>query len=284
MFYKAKLKGKMMEAVLEKYVDNEVKLDELDFPYDEKMDNQAYEKELKTLQIELLKLQRWVKEEKKRILIIVEGRDAAGKGGCIKRFMEHLNPRGAKVVALEKPTEVERSQWYFQRYFKHLPSGGEITLLDRSWYNRAGVERVMGFCSNSEYVQFLHQTPIIEQMLVEDGILLFKFWFSVSREMQLSRFASRQQDPLKQWKLSPIDVQSLDKWEEYTKAKEAMFLHTHKQQTPWTLIRSDDKKRARLNMIRAVLSEIEYTGKDLQVANNVNQKIVSSGEDVLDGV
>lgn len=255
-------------------------LSDLGYPYPEKLDTEEYETIIRQLQIELIKMQRWIKESGQRLLILFEGRDAAGKGGTIKRFTEHLNPRGARAVALEKPDERELSQWYFQRYFKHLPSAGEITLFDRSWYNRAGVERVMGFCSQTQYVDFLHQVPMIEQMLVEDGILLFKLWFSVSREMQLARFASRAQDPLKQWKLSPVDRASLDKWDDYTLAKEAMFLHTHKQQTPWTIVRSDDKKRARINAIAHVLANIDYDDKDSSIVK-VDKKIVYSGKKVF---
>lgn len=261
----------------------DIELSDLGYPYPEKLDNDVYENALRDLQIEMIKLQRWVKETGARVLIIFEGRDAAGKGGTIKRFTEHLNPRGARVVALEKPDTREQSQWYFQRYLKHLPSAGEIVLFDRSWYNRAGVERVMEFCTQQEYVEFLHQVPMIEQMLVEDGILFFKLWFSVSREMQLSRFQKRETDPLKQWKLSPIDRASLDKWDDYTKAKEAMFLHTHKAQTPWTVIKSDDKRRARLNAMAHVLSNIKYTDKEKKVVDaQLDGNIVSCGKSVFD--
>lgn len=258
-------------------------LTDMGYPYPERLDNKIYENSLRDLQIEMIKLQRWVKETGARVLIIFEGRDAAGKGGTIKRFTEHLNPRGARVVALEKPDERETTQWYFQRYIKHLPAAGEIVLFDRSWYNRAGVERVMDFCTQQEYVEFLHQVPMIEQMLVEDGILFFKLWFSVSRDMQLSRFKKRETDPLKHWKLSPIDRASLDKWDDYTKAKEAMFLHTHKAQTPWTVIKSDDKRRARLNTIAHVLSNIKYTDKDKKVVDaQLDSNIVSCGKSVFD--
>jgi polyphosphate kinase 2 len=203
-----------------------------------------------------------VKETGQKVVILFEGRDAAGKGGTIKRFMEHLNPRGARVVALEKPTETERGQWYFQRYVQHLPTAGEIVLFDRSWYNRAGVERVMGFCTNDEYLEFMRQAPEFERNLVRSGIHLIKFWFSVSREEQRRRFKERQVHPLKQWKLSPIDLASLDKWEDYTKAKEAMFFYTDTADAPWTVIKSDDKKRARLNAMRYVLHKLPYTNKD----------------------
>lgn len=230
-------------------------------PYGERLSRAQYEREKQSLQIELLKLQNWVRETGEKIVILFEGRDAAGKGGTIKRFMEHLNPRGAHVVALEKPSEKERTQWYFQRYIQHLPAAGEMVFFDRSWYNRAGVERVMGFCSTEEYMEFMRTVPELERMLVRSGIRLFKFWFSVSREEQLRRFQSRQIDPLKQWKLSPIDLASLDKWDDYTDAKETMFHYTHHSDAPWTVIRSDDKKRARLNAMRFVLNQFDYRHK-----------------------
>lgn len=252
-----------------------------DYPYAKKMTRVEYEAQKRLLQIELLKLQRWIKDEGERIVIIFEGRDAAGKGGAIKRMMEHLNPRGAHVVALEKPSERERTQWYFQRYIQHLPAAGEIVLFDRSWYNRAGVERVMGFCSQEEYVQFLHQTPVFEQMLIDSGIRLFKFWFSVSRQEQYRRFMSRRGDPLKQWKLSPVDLASLDKWEDYSRAKEAMLMHTHKSLTPWTVIKSDDKKRARLAAMKLLLTSMPYTNKNEKVVTEADPLIVSSAAEVL---
>ena len=230
-------------------------------PYGERLSREQYEREKQSLQIELLKLQSWVKETGQKIVIVFEGRDAAGKGGTIKRFMEHLNPRGAHVVALEKPTDTERTQWYFQRYIQHLPAAGEIVFFDRSWYNRAGVERVMGFCSEAEYQEFLATVPELEKMLVRSGIRLFKLWFSVSRHEQLQRFQNRQVDPLKQWKLSPIDLASLDKWDDYTQAKEAMFRCTDHPDAPWMVVRSDDKKRARLNAMRLVLSQLDYWHK-----------------------
>jgi polyphosphate kinase 2 len=226
------------------------------------------------LQIELLKVQRWVKEERERIVVLFEGRDAAGKGGTIKRFMEHLNPRGATVVALEKPTEHERGQWYFQRYVARLPSAGEIVLLDRSWYNRAGVEHVMNFCEPAEHLEFLRQTPVLERMLVNSGLRLFKFWFSVSREEQRRRFLERQSDPLKQWKLSPIDLASLDKWDDYTRAKEVMFLHSDTSDAPWTVVKSDCKKRARLNAMRYLLQRLPYAGKDVAAIGSVDTLLV----------
>jgi polyphosphate kinase 2 len=232
------------------------------YPYRNLMSRKAYEKQKYRLQVELLKLQAWVKETGQRLVILFEGRDAAGKGGTIKRFMEHLNPRGARVVALEKPSELELGQWYFQRYIQHLPTAGEIVLFDRSWYNRAGVERVMGFCRNDEYNEFMRQVPEFERNLVRSGIHLIKFWFSVSRDEQRRRFKERESHPLKQWKLSPIDLASLDKWDDYTKAKEAMFFYTDTADAPWTVVKSDCKKRARLNALRYVLHRTSYTNKD----------------------
>jgi len=232
------------------------------YPYKNLLSRKRYEGQKYDLQVELLKLQAWVKETGQRVVILFEGRDAAGKGGTIKRVMEHLNPRGARVVALEKPSEVERGQWYFQRYVQHLPTAGEIVLFDRSWYNRAGVERVMGFCSDDEYQEFMRQAPLLERQLVRSGVHLIKFWFSVSREEQRRRFKERELHPLKQWKLSPVDLASLDKWEEYTKAKEAMFFETDTADAPWTVIKSDCKKRARLNAMRYVLHRLPYTNKD----------------------
>jgi polyphosphate kinase 2 len=233
------------------------------YPYKNLMSRKSYERQKYRLQVELLKLQAWVKETGQKVVILFEGRDAAGKGGTIKRFMEHLNPRGAHVVALEKPSDTERGQWYFQRYVQHLPTAGEIALFDRSWYNRAGVERVMGFCNQDEYLEFMRQAPEFERNLVRSGVHLIKFWFSVSREEQRRRFKEREVHPLKQWKLSPIDLASLDKWDEYTKAKESMFFYTDTADSPWTVIKSDDKKRARLNAMRYVLHRLPYANKDV---------------------
>ncbi|MCK9258841.1 MAG: polyphosphate kinase 2 [Azoarcus sp.] len=233
------------------------------YPYKNLMSRRNYEKQKYRLQVELLKLQAWVKETGQRVVILFEGRDAAGKGGTIKRYMEHLNPRGARVVALEKPSELERGQWYFQRYIQHLPTAGEIVLFDRSWYNRAGVERVMSFCTDDEYSEFMRQVPEFERNLVRSGIHLIKFWFSVSREEQRRRFKERESHPLKQWKLSPIDLASLDKWDDYTKAKEAMFFYTDTADAPWTVVKSDCKKRARLNAMRYVLHKLPYSNKDI---------------------
>src|ERR1022692_1860932 len=231
------------------------------FPYPERLGKKSYAAAKRDLQIELLKLQRSVKQEQQRVVILFEGRDAAGKGGTIRRFTENLNPRGARVVALEKPTEKERGAWYLQRYIPHLPAPGEIVLFDRSWYNRAGVERVMGFCTPQEYADFLTDAPEFESMLLRDGIILIKFWFSVSRGEQLSRFIRRQTDPLKQWKLSPVDLASLDKWDQYTQAKEIMF-------------RCTDQRRARLGALRNVLSLIPYTGRDDRVVGHPDPLIV----------
>ena len=233
------------------------------YPYKNLMSRKSYERQKYRLQVELLKLQAWVKETGQKVVILFEGRDAAGKGGTIKRLMEHLNPRGAHVVALEKPSDIERGQWYFQRYVQHLPTAGEIALFDRSWYNRAGVERVMGFCNQEEYLEFMRQAPEFERNLVRSGVHLIKFWFSVSREEQRRRFKEREVHPLKQWKLSPIDLASLDKWDDYTKAKESMFFYTDTADSPWTVIKSDDKKRARLNAMRYVLHRLPYTNKDV---------------------
>lgn len=244
------------------------------YPYRFKMLRRDYERQKFILQTELLKLQSWVKDARQRVVILFEGRDAAGKGGAIKRFMEHLNPRGARVVALEKPNEVERGQWYFQRYVRHLPTVGEIVLFDRSWYNRAGVERVMGFCNEEEYREFLRQVPEFERNLVRSGTHLIKFWFSVSRQEQNRRFRERNVHPLKQWKLSPVDLASLDKWDDYTQAKEAMFFHTDTADSPWTVIKSDDKKRARLNAMRYVLHAMPYKDKDGERIGRVDDLLV----------
>ncbi|MGA7203642.1 MAG: polyphosphate kinase 2 [Specibacter sp.] len=232
------------------------------YPYDSRLDREIYELQKRLLQIELLKLQQWIKATGRRVVILFEGRDAAGKGGTIKRFTEHLNPRGARVVALEKPSERESSQWYFQRYVAHLPSSGEMVLFDRSWYNRTGVERVMGFCTPAQYEEFVRQAPVFEKMLVNDGITVIKFWFSVTQAEQRTRFVIRQVDPVRQWKLSPMDLASLDKWDAYTAAKERMLKRTDTRHAPWTVVKSNDKKRARLAAMRHVLSLFDYTGKD----------------------
>ena len=252
------------------------------YPYKNLMQRRNYERQKYRLQVELLKLQAWVKETGQKVVILFEGRDAAGKGGTIKRFMEHLNPRGARVVALEKPTDFERGQWYFQRYVQHLPTSGEIVLFDRSWYNRAGVERVMGFCSDQEYAEFVRQAPEFERMLVRNGTHLIKFWFSVSQEEQRRRFGERKVHPLKQWKLSPIDMASLDKWDDYTRAKEAMFFHTDTADAPWTVIKSNCKKRARLNALRYILHKLPYANKDTARIGNLDPLIVGRANVVFE--
>ena len=245
-----------------------------DYPYEERMEREEYDHLKRGLQVELLKLQYWVRDTGARLVVIFEGRDAAGKGSTIKRFKEHLNPRAARVVALDVPTERERHQWYFQRYVAQLPTAGEIVLFDRSWYNRAGVEKVMGFCTEEQYELFLRQVPEYERLLIEDGIDLTKFWFSVTPGEQRTRFAIRQIDPVRQWKLSPTDIALLDKWDEYTKAKAVMFQRTDSAHAPWTVVRSNDKKRARIEAMRCLLSEIDYEDKDPEVVGHPDPKIV----------
>ena len=252
-----------------------------DYPYETRMTREEYELEKYRLQIELLKLQYWGEDTGQRHIIVFEGRDAAGKGGTIKRFTEHMNPRTARVVALNKPSDRELGQWYFQRYIQHFPTAGEIVLFDRSWYNRSGVERVMGFATDEQYRRFMNQVPLFEKMLVDDGIHLTKFWFSVTQTEQRTRFAIRQIDPVRQWKLSPMDLESLDRWEAYTEAKEAMFLHTDTDHAPWISIRSNDKKRARLNAMRYFLSQFEYEGKDHEVVGTPDPLIVRRGRDAV---
>jgi polyphosphate kinase 2 len=252
------------------------------YPYPKQMKNAEYLEEIELLQIQLVKMQAWVKEVGERVVLLFEGRDAAGKGGTIQRFTENLNPRGAKVVALAKPSDTERGQWYFQRYIERLPTKGEIVFFDRSWYNRAGVEHVMGFCTPHEYLEFMRQTPEFERMMVRSGIRLYKFWFSVSREEQLRRFLGRAKDPLKQWKLSPMDVESLGRWESYTKAKEAMLFYTDTADAPWTIVRSDDKKRARLNAIKHILHTIPYAGKDKDVVTAPDARVVGSAKAIYE--
>ena len=248
------------------------------YPYDTRMDRDEYEVEKYRLQVELLKFQYWLEDHDQKAIIIFEGRDAAGKGGTIKRFTEHLNPRTARVVALNKPSDRERGQWYFQRYIQYLPTAGEMVLFDRSWYNRAGVERVMGFATPEQYETFMNQVPYFERMLVDSGIHVTKFWFSVSQKEQRTRFAIRQLDPVRRWKLSPMDLESLDRWEAYTQAKEEMFRRTDKKFAPWTIIRSNDKKRARLNAMRFFLSRFEYEDKDHEVVGTPDPKLVMRGK------
>ena len=252
------------------------------YPYSKRMKTEDYESEVEMLEIELVKMQAWVKESGDRMVMLFEGRDAAGKGGTIKRFTENLNPRGARVVALTKPSDIERGQWYFQRYTEQLPTQGEIVFFDRSWYNRAGVEHVMGFCSPHQYLEFMRQAPEFERMLVRSGIRLFKFWFSVSREEQLRRFLGRANDPLKQWKLSPMDVESLGRWDAYTKAKEDMLFYTDTADAPWTIVRSDDKNRARLHAMRHILTSIPYAGKDESVVQPPDPLIVGSASTIYE--
>lgn len=251
------------------------------YPYTDRIGRGTYSKEKAKLQIELLKVQNWVKLTGQKIVVIFEGRDAAGKGGTIKRFMEHLNPRAAKVVALEKPSEHEKGQWYFQRYVVHLPTKGEILFLDRSWYNRAGVERVMGFCSTEEYQDFMRMCPDFEKMLVNSDIKLFKYYFSVTKKEQRARFDARMNDPLKQWKMSPVDLAAINLWDEYKRTKEAIFYFTDTEECPWTIIKSDDKKRARLNCMQHFLSSLDYPEKDNDVVSDPDPLIVGSPKQVL---
>jgi len=253
------------------------------YPYSTKLGKKEYEAEKAKLQAELLKVQKWVGETGQKFVLLFEGRDAAGKGGTIKRFMEHLNPREARVVALNKPTDEERGQWFFQRYIQNLPTAGEMVFYDRSWYNRAGVERVMGFCSPTAYLEFMRQTPEVERMLARSGIRLYKYWFSVTRDEQKRRFDSRKDDPLKRWKLSPVDVASLSKWDDYTEAKEAMFFYTDTADAPWTIIKSNDKKRARLNCMKHFLSTLDYPDKDLSIATPPDPLIVGRASHVVHG-
>ncbi|MDQ0964156.1 MULTISPECIES: polyphosphate kinase 2 [unclassified Streptomyces] len=252
------------------------------YPYDRKIRRREYERAKRVLQIEMLKLQRWIKDTGGRLVVICEGRDAAGKGGTIQRFTERLNPRGARIVALPQPTEREKGQWYFQRYVDHLPGPGEIVFFDRSWYNRAGVERVMGFCTPREHELFLKQCPLFEDMLVEDGIILVKFWFSVSRAEQRTRFAIRQVDPVRQWKLSPTDLDSLDRWDEYTTAKVEMFRATDTGHAPWTVVKSNDKRRGRLEAMRSLLHRVDYAAKDAGAVGRPDPLIVGAAATLLE--
>ena len=252
-----------------------------EYPHDARMDRDEYEDAKYRLQIELLKFQYWTQDTGRKHIILFEGRDAAGKGGTIKRFMEHLNPRSARVVALTKPTDTEQGQWYFHRYVTHLPTAGELVLFDRSWYNRAGVERVMGFCTDSEYQQFLRDAPRFEEMLVDSGFSLTKLWFSVTQTEQRTRFAVRQIDPVRRWKLSPMDIESLDRWDAYTEAKELMFLRTDSDHAPWTTIKSNDKKRARINAMRFFLNQFDYDDKDASVVYPADPLLVRRGRDAV---
>lgn len=270
------------EQVLVRRDGTEVSTWQEDYPYPERIDRDVYYARKRELQIELLKMQSWVKDTGQRVVVLFEGRDAAGKGGTIQRFTQHLNPRGARVVALEKPNERERTQWYFQRYFSQLPAAGEIVLFDRSWYNRAVVERVMGFCTDEEYHEFMTQVPGLEQALVESGIHLVKLWFSVSRAEQRTRFTIRVIDPLRQWKLSPVDLAALDRWDDYTRAKEDMFRGTDTAAAPWTVVRSNDKKRGRIAALRWVLSTLDYPAKDTDAVSTPDPLIVGPPDQVYE--
>lgn len=252
------------------------------YPYSEKMGREEYEQQKRMLQVELVKLQKWIKQNNKKVVMIFEGRDAAGKGGTIKRFTEHLNPRGARVVALEKPSIKEQGQWYFQRYITQLPTNGEIVLFDRSWYNRAGVERVMDFCTEKQYMNFIVEVPDFEKMLIRNDIHFTKFWFSVSQKEQLRRFLGRILDPLKQWKISPMDIASLNNWSKYTEAKESMFFTTDTKDAPWTVVRSDCKKRARLNAMRYILTQFDYDGRDDRYIGLIDKKIIGRASDIYE--
>ena len=252
-----------------------------DYPYDKKLDNKEYEKTLKLLQVELVKVQFWQQKTGERVMAVFEGRDAAGKGGAIHATMSYMNPRSARIVALTKPTETERGQWYFQRYVATFPTAGEFVLFDRSWYNRAGVEPVMGFCTPEQYEKFLEETPRFEKMNVAEGIHFFKFWLNIGREMQLKRFHDRRHDPLKVWKLSPMDIASLNKWDDYTEKRDRMLKETHTDRAPWTVIRANDKRRARINVIRHILHTLDYEGKDKQAIGEIDDKIIDSGPGFL---
>ena len=253
------------------------------YPYDNEMKRKKYERHLHKLQIELMKLQRHVIDTGERIAIVFEGRDSAGKGGTIKRITEHLNPRQARVVALTKPTEVEHGQWYMQRYVEHMPTRGEIVIFDRSWYNRAGVEPVMGFCTSEETRQFLEAVPAFERMLTDDGIRLIKFWLDIGEEMQLKRLHARQHDPLKQWKLSPIDIKGLGLWDDYTRARNTMLRRSDSMNAPWTIVRANDKKRLRLNIIRSILGEVVYKGRDMETIGRPDSRLVHTVDQFFAG-
>jgi polyphosphate kinase len=270
---------KEIRKALEKADDKDIL--EPRYPYRKRLDGDDYDQAYDACQLELVKLQRWLRDEGRRIVVVFEGRDAAGKGGTIKRFMEHLNPRYARTVALSKPSDREQNQWYFQRYVPHLPTSGEMVLFDRSWYNRAGVERVMGFVDEPDYEIFMTQAPKFERMLVESGISVTKLWFSVTQSEQRTRFIIRQVDPVRQWKLSPIDLESLDKWDDYTAAKEEMIRRTDTKWAPWTTVKSNDKKRARVNAMRAFLSRFDYDGKDRDVVAEPDPLIVQRGRDAV---
>ena len=251
------------------------------YPYDDKLDKDDYADQLEALQIELVKVQSWLRETGERVIVVFEGRDAAGKGGSIGVTRAYMSPRTARIVALPKPTERERGQWYYQRYVDHFPTTGEIVLFDRSWYNRAGVEPVMGFCGDTEHRRFLAETPDFERMQVHDGVHLFKFWLNIGREMQIERFHDRRHNPLKVWKLSPMDIASLNKWDDYTEKRNMMLEHTHTDHAPWAVVRANDKRRARLNLLRHILSTLPYSGRDKGAIGEIDDKILGFGPDFL---
>ncbi|CVI59794.1 MULTISPECIES: polyphosphate kinase 2 [Agrobacterium] len=268
------------DPVLPDWVE-EKKLSAGNFPYDKKMKREDYDSTLETLQVELVKVQFWLQTTGKRVMAVFEGRDAAGKGGAIFAARAYLNPRYARVVALTKPTETERGQWYFQRYISHFPTAGEFVLFDRSWYNRAGVEPVMGFCTPEEHKRFLKETPRLEKMLVHDDVHLFKFWLDIGRETQIERFHDRRHSPLKCWKLSDMDIAALTKWDDYTQKRDEMLANTHTDDAPWTVVRANDKRRARVNLIRHILLALDYEGKDKKAIGEIDDKIVGSGPDFI---
>ena len=268
------------DPVLPEWID-EGALSSGGFPYDKKLKTEEYEKDLEKLQIELVKVQFWLQKTGKRVMALFEGRDAAGKGGTIYATHSYMNPRSARVVALTKPTETEAGQWYYQRYITHFPTKGEFVMFDRSWYNRAGVEPVMGFCTPEQYETFFRQTPRFEELIVDDGIFFFKFWLDISRKMQLKRFHDRRHDPLKIWKLSPMDIAALGKWDDYSKKRDRMLKETHSKDAPWTVVRANDKRRARLNVIRHILHRLDYDGKDQEAIGKIDDKILGSGPGFL---
>ena len=268
------------DPVLPDWVE-EKKLSAGDFPYDKKMKREDYDSTLEALQVELVKVQFWLQATGKRVMAVFEGRDAAGKGGAIFATRAYLNPRYARVVALTKPTETERGQWYFQRYISHFPTAGEFVLFDRSWYNRAGVEPVMGFCTPEEHKRFLQETPRLEKMLVHEDVHLFKFWLDIGRETQIERFHDRRHSPLKCWKLSDMDIAALTKWDDYTQKRDEMLEKTHTDAAPWTVVRANDKRRARVNLIRHILLALDYEGKDKKAIGEIDDKILGSGPDFL---
>ncbi|MCZ7932242.1 polyphosphate kinase 2 [Agrobacterium leguminum] len=268
------------DPVLPDWVE-EKKLSAGDFPYDKKMKREDYDSALEALQVELVKVQFWLQATGKRVMAVFEGRDAAGKGGAIFATRAYLNPRYARVVALTKPTETERGQWYFQRYISHFPTAGEFVLFDRSWYNRAGVEPVMGFCTPEEHNRFLKETPRLEKMLVHEDVHLFKFWLDIGRETQIERFHDRRHSPLKCWKLSDMDIAALTKWDDYTQKRDEMLEKTHTDAAPWTVVRANDKRRARVNLIRHILLALDYEGKDKKAIGEIDDKILGSGPDFL---